>query len=231
MTLHPVTVEFSPDSTPSLVSPTITPSLLKGAPLKLGVLASGNGSNFEAVAQAIEAGQLNAQLQVLIYNNPEAKAAARAVNRGIPAVLLNHRDFQHREDLDQQIVQTLQQYEVEWVIMAGWMRLVTQVLIDAFPDQIINIHPSLLPSFRGVRAVEQALAAGVKITGCTVHLVCLEMDSGAILLQAAVPVLADDTPETLHARIQIQEHRILPPAIALAARRTRGRHDVNLNAD
>jgi len=225
MTLHPVTVEFSPDSTPSLVSPTITPSLLKGAPLKLGVLASGNGSNFEAVAQAIEAGQLNAQIQVLIYNNPEAKAAARAVNRGIPAVLLNHRDFQHREDLDQQIVQTLQQYEVEWVIMAGWMRLVTQVLIDAFPDQIINIHPSLLPSFKGVRAVEQALAAGVKITGCTVHLVCLEMDSGAILLQAAVPVLADDTLETLHARIQIQEHRILPPAIALAAQRMLRRGD------
>jgi phosphoribosylglycinamide formyltransferase-1 len=219
MMLHPVTVEFSPDSTPSLVSPTIMPSLLTGAPLKLGVLASGNGSNFEAVAQAIEAGELNAQIQVLIYNNPEAKAAARAVNRGIPAVLLNHRDFQHREDLDQQIVQTLQQYEVEWVIMAGWMRLVTQVLIDAFPDQIINIHPSLLPSFKGVRAVEQALAAGVKITGCTVHLVCLEMDSGTILLQAAVPVLPEDTPETLHARIQVQEHRILPPAIALAARR------------
>jgi len=219
MTLHPVTVEFSPDSTPSLVSPTIMPSLLTGTPLKLGVLASGNGSNFEAVAQAIEAGQLNAQIQVLIYNNPEAKAAARAVNRGIPAVLLNHRDFHHREDLDQQIVQTLQQYEVEWVIMAGWMRLVTQVLIDAYPDQIINIHPSLLPSFRGVRAVEQALVAGVKITGCTVHLVCLEMDSGAILLQAAVPVLPDDTPETLHTRIQVQEHRILPPAIALAARR------------
>ncbi|WP_250121877.1 phosphoribosylglycinamide formyltransferase [Chroococcidiopsis sp. CCMEE 29] len=225
MTLHPVTVEFSPDSTPSLVSPTIMPSSLTGTPLKLGVLASGNGSNFEAVAQAIEAGKLNAQIQVLIYNNPEAKAAARAVNRGIPTVLLNHRDFQHREDLDQQIVQTLQQYEVEWVIMAGWMRLVTQVLIDAFPDQIINIHPSLLPSFRGVRAVEQALAVGVKITGCTVHLVCLEMDSGAILLQAAVPVLADDTPETLHARIQIQEHRILPPAITLAAQRTRGRPD------
>jgi len=127
--------------------------------------------------------------------------------------LLNHRDFQRREDLDQQIVQTLRQYEVE-VIMAGWMRLVTPVLIDAFPDQIINIHPSLLPSFRG-GAVEQALSTGVKITGCTVHIV--EVDSGPILLQAAVPVLPDDTPETLHARIQVQEHRILPPAIALAA--------------
>lgn len=211
--------ESSPDSTSSLVSPSVTPGLLtQGLPLKLGIMASGNGSNFEAVANAIAQRHLFAQIQVLIYNNPEAKAAARAANWGVPAVLLNHRAFQRREDLDQQIVQTLRQYEVEWVIMAGWMRLVTPVLIDAFPDQIINIHPSLLPSFRGVRAIEQALDAGVKITGCTVHIVCLEVDSGPILLQAAVPVLPDDTPETLHARIQVQEHRILPPAITLAAR-------------
>ena len=219
MTPYPPPGESSLDSTSSLVSPTVPPSLLtEGVPLKLGIMASGNGSNFEAVKSAIAQGQLNAQIQVLIYNNPEAKAAARAANWGVPAVLLNHRDFQRREDLDKQIVQTLQQYEVEWVIMAGWMRLVTPVLIDAFSNQIINIHPSLLPSFRGVRAVEQAMDAGVKITGCTVHLVCLEVDSGPILLQAAVPVLPDDTPETLHARIQVQEHRILPPAIALAAR-------------
>ncbi|MFM6139301.1 MAG: phosphoribosylglycinamide formyltransferase, partial [Sphaerospermopsis kisseleviana] len=106
---------------------------------------------------------------------------------------------------------------VELVIMAGWMRLVTQELIDAFPDKIINIHPSLLPSFKGVRAVKQALETGVKITGCTVHLLRLEMDSGPIIMQAAVPVLPDDTAETLHARIQIQEHRILPLAIASLA--------------
>jgi phosphoribosylglycinamide formyltransferase-1 len=103
--------------------------------------------------------------------------------------------------------------------MAGWMRLVTQVLIDAFPNRMINIHPSLLPSFKGVQAVEQALVAKVKITGCTVHLVSLEVDSGEILIQAAVPVLPDDTSETLHARIQIQEHRILPMAISLLSQR------------
>ena len=218
MTPHPPLDESSPDSTPSLVSPTIPLSLLtRGVPLKLGIMASGNGSNFEAVAQAIKDGQLNAQIQLLIYNNPEAKVAARAANWGVPSVLLNHRDFQRREDLDQQIVQTLRHYQVEWVIMAGWMRLVTPILIDAFPNRIINIHPSLLPSFKGVRAVEQALDAGVKITGCTVHIVCLEVDSGPILLQAAVPVFLDDTPEMLQARIQVQEHRILPPAIALAA--------------
>ena len=130
---------------------------------------------------------------------------------------MNHRNYQSREEFDEKIVQTLRQYNVEWVILAGWMRLLTSVFIDAFPDKIINIHPSLLPSFKGIHAVEQALVSGVKITGCTAHIACLEMDSGLILMQAAVPVLPDDTTETLHARIQIQEHRILPLAIALAA--------------
>lgn len=202
----------------SLISPNISnDQFASTTPIKLGILASGNGSNFEAVAQAIKSGQLNAQIQVLIYNNPGAKAAVRAANWGVEAALLNHRDYKNREKFDGQLVQTLRQYDVEWVILAGWMRLLTPVLIDAFADRIINIHPSLLPSFKGIHAVEQALAAGVKITGCTVHLVCLEVDSGPILMQAAVPVLPDDTAETLHGRIQLQEHRILPQAIALAA--------------
>ncbi|BAZ31662.1 phosphoribosylglycinamide formyltransferase [Cylindrospermum sp. NIES-4074] len=208
------------DAAASLISPQVSSDqFTQSAPLKLGIMASGNGSNFEVVAQAIADRRLNAQIQVLIYNNPSAKAAARAANRGVEAVLLNHRDYKSRKDFDRQIVQRLRQYDVEWVIMAGWMRLVTQVLIDGFPDKIINIHPSLLPSFKGIQAVEQALASGVKITGCTVHLVCLEVDSGPILMQAAVPVLPDDTSETLHARIQVQEHRILPLAIALAAQK------------
>ena len=207
-----------PDSTLSLVSPIVSPNLLKESKrLKLGIMASGNGSNFEAVAQAIHDGQVNAQIQVLIYNNPGIKAAARAERWGVPTVLLNHRDYKHREDLDTAIVERLRQYQVEWLVMAGWMRIITPVLIDAFPDRIINIHPSLLPSFKGVRAVEQAFEAGVKITGCTVHLVRPEVDSGPILIQAAVPVLPDDTPETLHARIQVQEHRILPQALAQLA--------------
>lgn len=199
-----------------IVAPSIESLQIPGAPIKLGIMASGNGSNFEAIANAIAHKNFNAQIQVLIYNNPEAQAATRAKSWGVPAVLLNHRDFQRREDLDQKIVETLQEYNVEWVIMAGWMRIITPVLIAAFPDKIINIHPSLLPSFKGVRAVEQAINAGVKITGCTAHFVSLEVDSGKILMQAAVPVLPDDTPETLHARIQVQEHLILPQAIALA---------------
>ncbi len=189
-------------------------------PLKLGILASGSGSNFEVIAQAIQNQQLNAQVQVLIYNNPGAKAAARAETYGIPSILLNHRDHKKREELDTQIVKTFQEYDVKWVIMAGWMRIVTQVLLDAFPNQVINIHPSLLPSFPGIRSVEQALAAKVKITGCTVHIAHLEVDSGPILMQAAVPILPDDTAETLHARIQVQEHKIMVGAIALIAHRS-----------
>lgn len=203
----------------SLIAPAAVPPVTSDAPLKLGVLASGNGSNFEAIAAAIAAGELNAQVTVVIYNNPEAKVLARAQRWQVPAVLLNHREFASREALDQAIVETLKQHDVEWVIMAGWMRVVTAVLIDAYPDRLLNIHPSLLPSFKGLHAVEQALKAGVKIAGCTVHVVRLEVDSGPILSQAAVPVLPDDTVETLQARIQVQEHRIFPRAIALAASR------------
>jgi phosphoribosylglycinamide formyltransferase 1 len=205
------------ESSSSLISPNIGHNVFsQGNPVKLGILASGNGSNFEAIAQAIQKRQLNAKIEVLIYNNPNAYAAVRAENWNIRAVLLNHRDYKKREELDAKIAQTLQEFNVEMVVMAGWMRIVTPVLIDAFPDKIINIHPSLLPSFKGARAIEQALLSGVKITGCTVHLVSLEVDSGLILMQAAVPILPDDNQETLHARIQIEEHRILPPAIALA---------------
>lgn len=205
-----------------LVSPDIssqTPQLEQ--PLSLGVMASGSGTNFEALADAIAQQRLNAKIQVLIYNIPDAKVKERADKWGIPAVLLNHRKFKHREDLDHAIVDILHQYQVKWVIMAGWMRIITPVLLNAFPDHVINIHPSLLPSFRGLHAVEQALAAKVKITGCTVHLASNEVDSGPILIQAAVPVLPNDTPETLHARIQIQEHRIFPEGILIAAKQAR----------
>lgn len=206
------------DCISSLISPMPSATVFElEQPLKLGIMASGSGTNFEAVAQAIEDKQLNADIKVLIYNNPAAKVQEKAQRWGIPAILLNHRQYKRREDLDRAIVEVLQQYQVEWVVMAGWMRVITQVLLDAFPKKVINIHPSLLPSFKGIRGIEQALESGVKITGCTVHLVSLEVDSGPILVQAAVPILPNDTPETLHARIQVQEHRILPQAIALAA--------------
>ncbi|WP_299414229.1 phosphoribosylglycinamide formyltransferase [Acaryochloris sp. IP29b_bin.148] len=187
------------------------------SPLKLGLMASGTGSNFVAIADAIAQHRLAAQIQLLIYNNPEAPVVEHAQERNIPAHLLNHRHFSQRETFDQEIVTLLQAADVEWVVMVGWMRRVTPVLIDAFPDRIINIHPSLLPSFPGIRAIEQALDHGVKISGCTVHLVRLEVDSGPILIQAAVPVYPDDTPARLHRRIQTQEHRIIIQAIAQIA--------------
>lgn len=209
------------DQTLGFISPPISEdvwtALADEPTLRLGVLASGSGSNFEAIAQSIADGQLNAKIEVMIYNNPGAKAGDRADRWGIPKVLLNHREFASREALDQAIVETLKANGVEWLVMAGWMRVVTEVLITAFPNQVLNIHPSLLPSFKGIHAIEQALAAGVKVTGCTVHHVALAVDSGPIIAQAAVPILPDDTPETLHRRVQIQEHRIYPWAIALAA--------------
>jgi phosphoribosylglycinamide formyltransferase 1 len=204
--------------TPSLISPTPTTTIEDRPPLILGVMASGSGSNFEAVASSIDRGQLNAKIAVLIHNKSGIKAIDRAQQRGIPTILLDHRDYPTREELDCAIVATLQAAQVECVVMAGWMRVITQVLIDAFVDRVINIHPSLLPSFPGIHAIEQALAAKVKITGCTVHLVSLEVDSGPILVQAAVPVLPDDTAATLHVRVQMQEHLILPQAIELLAR-------------
>jgi len=187
------------------------------SPLKLGIMASGSGSNFEAIAQAIAQQQLNAQIQVVIYNKPGAGVAARAERHNIPCVLLNHRAFDSREALDRNIVTTLETHDVDWVIMAGWMRCVTPVLIEAFPQRILNIHPSLLPSFPGLHAVKQALEAGVTITGCTVHHVVLAVDSGPIVMQAAVSVLPTDTEETLHSRIHAQEHAIYPLVIIAAA--------------
>jgi len=215
-------VKTMPDPTLAIVSPDLGTAPALEQPVALGVMASGNGSNFEAIATAIADQQLNAQIRVLIYNNPGAKVAERAARYKVPAILLDHRQFPDRESLEVEIIKTLQAHGVEWVVMAGWMRRVTQVLIDAFPDRILNIHPSLLPSFRGMHAVEQALAAGVMIAGCTVHYVRLDVDSGPIVMQAAVPVLPGDTAETLQHRIHRQEHRIFPTAIAIAVRQAQG---------
>ena len=201
----------------ALLAPSINWQTLHYPHLRLGVLASGNGSNFEAIMAAIERSELNATVNVVICNNPGAKVFERAERWNIPSVLLNHREFATRETLDQAIISTFSQYDVEWVIMAGWMRRVTQHLIDAFPGHVLNIHPSLLPSFPGLHAVQQAIDAGVTLAGCTVHHVELAVDSGPIIMQAAVPILKNDTTAQLQARIQVQEHRIYPTAIALAA--------------
>lgn len=183
------------------------------ARLRIGVLASGNGTNFQTLVDRAQSGDLPVDIALVVYNNPDAPVALRAARAGVPAVLLDHRRFASREALDAAIVAALDAHGVELVVMAGWMRLVTSVLIERFPDRILNIHPSLLPAFKGARAIEQALAAGVKVTGCTVHLVRLEMDSGPIVAQAAVPVREDDTPAALAERIHAEEHRLYPEAV------------------
>jgi phosphoribosylglycinamide formyltransferase 1 len=206
-------------SVPSLISPDIKIAPSHTTP-RLAIMASGSGSNFEAIATAITNGELNAQIALLIYNNPTAGVIQRADRLNIPHQLINHRDHPSRETLDQAIVQTLQANQISWVIMAGWMRIVTPILTRAYRDRLLNIHPSLLPSFRGHRAIEQALQAGVKITGCTVHQVVPEVDAGTIIMQAAVPIHNGDTLETVTERIHQQEHIIYPRAIALALQQT-----------
>ena len=184
------------------------------APLQLGVMASGNGSNFEALAQAIQAGNLNARIQRLGVNNPGCGAQQRAERLGIPVSVLDHRLIKDRRELDGELVRLFRADQVELVVMAGWMRIVTDVLVSGYSERLINIHPSLLPSFRGLDAIGQALKAGVKITGCTVHIVTEELDAGPILAQAAVPVLEGDDHARLAKRIQEQEHLLLPRALA-----------------
>lgn len=188
-------------------------------PLRLGLMASGEGSNFEAVVQACRQGPLRAEVALLVVNQADCGARRRAERLGVPVQLLDHRRFDSREALDQALVSAFRSAAVELIVMAGWMRIVTTVLIEAYPDRLVNIHPSLLPSFRGIDAIGQALAAGVRLSGCTAHLVRPEVDSGPVLVQAAVPLLEGDDHASLAARIHRQEHRILPLAIALAAAR------------
>jgi phosphoribosylglycinamide formyltransferase-1 len=180
-------------------------------------MASGAGSNFEALVQACWQGNLQAEVTLLVVNNPGCGAQQRAERLGIPCQVHDHRIHPSREQLDRALLDSFQAAAVDLVVMAGWMRVVTPILIGAFPDRLINIHPSLLPSFRGLDAVGQALAAGVTLAGCTAHLVSEEVDAGRILVQAAVPVLTGDDHASLSRRIQVQEHRILPLAVALTA--------------
>lgn len=185
--------------------------------LELGVLVSGNGSNLQAVIDAIEAGTLDANVRLVLSNRPAVRALERAREVGIPTLVLNHREFDGREAFDAAVVDALERAEVQWVVLAGFMRVLTPVFLDAFEGRVINIHPSLLPAFPGVDAQRQAFEYGVKLTGCTVHFVDQGVDSGPIIAQAAVPVLDQDDADTLRARILEQEHRILVKALVLLA--------------
>ena len=183
-------------------------------PLRIGVMASGNGSNFEALAHAVDAGTLMAEISMLVVNNPGCGAQQRAQRLGVPCTVLDHRVLKEREHLDRTLVDCFRSAAVEVVVMAGWMRIVTPVLINGYSGRLVNIHPSLLPSFKGLDGIGQALAAGVKITGCSVHLVTAELDGGPILAQAAVPVWEGDDHASLSERVHQAEHRLLPEAIS-----------------
>ncbi len=177
--------------------------------LQLGVLISGRGSNLQAILDAIDAGSLDAQVRIVISNKRKALGLERARAAGIPTAVLSHRKFDSRESFDAGLVEQLRAAEVEWVVLAGFMRIVTSRFLSAYPQRVVNIHPSLLPSFPGVDAQQQAIDAGVRVSGCTVHLVNEGVDAGPILAQAAVPVLPDDDRDALAGRILEQEHALL----------------------
>jgi len=185
--------------------------------LRIGVLASGGGTNLQTIIDRCQDGSLDAEIAIVICNNPGAGALQRAAQAGIATRCINHRDFSNRVDFDTAVVNALQESGVELVVLAGFMRIITQTFIDAFPDRVINIHPALLPSFPGLHVQQQAIDYGARFSGCTVHFVDGGVDTGPILIQAVVPVLQEDTAETLAARILEQEHRIYPRAIQLIA--------------
>jgi phosphoribosylglycinamide formyltransferase-1 len=180
---------------------------------RLGVLISGRGSNLQALIDAIREGRLDAEIAVVISNRADAAGLDRAREAGIEALHINHRSFANRDDFDRAVVDALRARDVGLVCLAGFMRLVGPAMLEAFPNAILNIHPSLLPAFPGVDAQRQAIEHGVKVSGVTVHLVTSELDGGPIVVQRAVPVLEDDTADLLAARILVEEHRAYPEAI------------------
>jgi len=183
--------------------------------VKLGVLISGNGTNLQAIIDAIARGELKAEIRLVISNRADAQGLERARRHGIETMVIDHRKFASREDFDRAILAALVDRSVELVALAGFMRLLSPVMLDAFPGRIMNIHNSLLPSFPGIHGPRDAIEYGVKIAGCTVFFVTAGVDVGPVIVQAAVPVLPDDDEQRLAARILLQEHRIFPHAIAL----------------
>lgn len=182
---------------------------------RVGILISGRGSNMLALLDAMGRGQISAEPAVVLSDRPAAAGLALAQAQGVPTAVVDTREVKPRAAHEQRVVDRLREHRVDLVCLAGYMRLLTPRMIGAFPDRILNIHPSLLPAFPGLHAQRQALAHGVKLSGCTVHLVDEECDHGPIVAQASVPVLEHDTEESLSARILEQEHRIYPEAVAL----------------
>jgi len=180
---------------------------------RLAILISGTGSNMKSIVAACEAGEVPAEVAIVISNRADAQGIEWAAEHGLETAVLPHKDFADREAHDLAIVDRLRESEVKWVCLAGYMRLLSAVFVDAFPNRILNIHPALLPSFPGLYGQRQAWEFGVKVSGCTVHLVDLELDHGPIVVQRTVPVLEEDDEERLAARILEQEHVAYPEAL------------------
>jgi phosphoribosylglycinamide formyltransferase-1 len=180
----------------------------------MGVLISGGGTNLQAVLDAVAAGRLAAEVAVVVSNVEGAGGLERARRAGVPAVVVPHKEHKDRAAFDLAVVDVLRAHGVELVVMAGFMRVVTRVLLDAYPMRVVNIHPALLPAFPGIDGQRQALRYGVRVAGCTVHFVDAGADTGPIVAQAAVPVLDDDDEDTLRARILEKEHALLPLALS-----------------
>ena len=191
--------------------------MARSEPLRIGVLASGRGSNLQAIIDAIEAGKLDCRLAVVVSDRADAQALERARKHGTEAVFMDPKAHPTREAFDQTLLGVLAEQRVELVCLAGYMRVLSSTFVRALPGQIMNIHPALLPSFPGLHAQRQALQYGVKLSGATVHFVNEGVDTGPIICQVAVPVREDDTEETLAARILEQEHQLYPRAIRLYA--------------
>jgi phosphoribosylglycinamide formyltransferase-1 len=187
--------------------------------VSIAVLISGGGTNLQAIIDTIEAKKLDAKIELVLSNRADAYGLVRARNHGIPTEVLDHKSYASREAYDQAVVDLLRGRGVELVVLAGFMRLLSPVFVKAYSNQIMNIHPALLPSFPGLHVQKKAVDHGVRFAGCTVHFVNEECDEGPIIIQAAVPVLPDDSEETLAARILTQEHRVYPRAIQLYAER------------
>jgi len=184
-----------------------------GKKIGIGVLVSGSGSNLQAIIDRIEEGKLDAEIRLVVSNNPEAFALERCRKHGIPAVVIDHRLFGSREEFDDRMIEAFRAAGVDLVVMAGFMRILTGRFFRAFPTRIMNIHPALLPAFPGTHVQRKALEYGVRFSGCTVHFADEGVDTGPIIIQAVVPVLEDDTEETLAVRILKEEHRIYPEAL------------------
>jgi len=193
----------------------------RSAPLRVAVLASGRGSNLQAIIDSIEASQVQAAIVAVISNKKDAVALERARKHGLKDLFVDPKPFagqpDSREAYDRALLALLQQHDVELVLLAGYMKIVTAVLVNAYANRMMNIHPSLLPSFPGLDVQKKAIEWGCKLAGCTVHFVTEGVDEGPIILQAAVPILDDDSPETLAARILVQEHKLYPRAVQLFA--------------